>query len=86
MWLEVFCLHLFEKIKQVQTIVPVLICSNFSIGVVALKECINKILKFSVSDICIFEKHHKKKKDMPIAERVPSMALAICTKIKVEIC
>ena len=54
-----------EKIKQVASCVPVLMCSNFSIGIVIIKECIKKILQVSPSDICIFEKHHKKKKDMP---------------------
>ena len=73
-----------EKIKQVQTVVPILICSNFSIGVVALKECINKILKFSVSDICIFEKHHKKKKDKPSGTAL-SLAEFISSKTDVSV-
>ena len=54
-----------QKIRQVAKVAPFMICSNFSIGVAILKKCIKKILQVDVSDICIFEKHHKHKKDSP---------------------
>ena len=54
-----------QKIRQVAKVAPFMICSNFSIGVAILKKCIKKILQVDVSDICIFEKHHRAKKDAP---------------------
>lgn len=54
-----------KEIRRVCSHIPFLICSNFSIGVVLLKNCINQILKTDIDDICIFEKHHKNKKDAP---------------------
>lgn len=54
-----------EKIRQVASVAPLLICSNFSMGMVLVRKCIETILSVDDLDICIFEKHHKNKKDSP---------------------
>lgn len=56
--------ELFE-IEKLKNDIPVMICSNFSIGIMILKHLIDVIMKFEIEDICIFEKHHKQKKDKP---------------------
>lgn len=55
-----------EIIFQVSEVAPVLMAENFSAGMIAVKKCIKEILSLDdVSDVCIFEKHHKNKKDAP---------------------
>ncbi|MBR7172230.1 MAG: hypothetical protein IKD36_00320 [Clostridia bacterium] len=54
-----------EKIWQVASVAPLMVCSNFSVGIARVKKCLAEILKEEISDICIFEKHHKEKKDSP---------------------
>lgn len=54
-----------KKIRRVSEVAPLMICSNFSVGVVLLKKCIDVLMKEKISDICIFEKHHRAKKDIP---------------------
>ena len=54
-----------EKIREVSKYAALVICGNFSVGVYLLKRCINQILSYNIDDICIFEKHHKNKKDSP---------------------
>lgn len=52
---------IYEQCKNI----PLLICANFSVGIVILKNAICEILKANPTDICIFEKHHRDKKDSP---------------------
>lgn len=45
--------------------IPVLLCSNFSVGIAKLKCLIRDILKLNIENVCIFESHHKNKIDSP---------------------
>ena len=54
-----------KKLYEISKNIPMMICSNLSIGVAQVKKIINSI-DFSRSyDISIIEKHHREKKDMP---------------------
>ena len=60
-----------QSIEQKQFIlsageyIPVLLCSNFSVGIAKLKSLIRDILKLNIENVCIFESHHKNKLDAP---------------------
>ena len=56
--------ELFE-IRKICKDIPFMICRNFSIGVALMKSCISQILKLKIDDVCVFEKHHRAKKDTP---------------------
>ena len=53
------------EIRNMCKNIPFMICRNFSIGVALVKSCISQILNLKIDDVCIFEKHHKNKKDSP---------------------
>lgn len=55
----------FKTIKKVSTVAPLMVCQNFSIGIVIVRNLIKEILNQDIDDICIYEKHHKHKKDSP---------------------
>lgn len=74
----------FQKIRELARDVPFMICSNFSVGISKMKKCVTEILKGDVSDVCIFEKHHKLKKDAPSGTAL-SFEKLILTKTKVPI-
>lgn len=57
--------HQLVEIYELCKNIPLLICANFSVGIAILKNAICEILKASPTDICIFEKHHREKKDSP---------------------
>ena len=54
-----------KKIQEVSKVAPLMICSNFSLGMILVKKCIENILKISPEDIIVFEKHHRAKKRYP---------------------
>ncbi len=54
-----------KTIKKVSKVAPLMVCQNFSIGIAVLRNLIREILKQEIDDICIYEKHHKYKKDSP---------------------
>lgn len=57
-----------NQILQIQKFsekIPVMLCSNFSVGVFLQKQISNLILNSVDADITIFEKHHAEKKDSP---------------------
>ena len=45
--------------------VPVVVAGNFSLGILAIKSMIKKLKMLNIENVCIFEKHHKNKKDSP---------------------
>ena len=53
-----------DLIWKVGEVAPVMKASNFSLGVLFVKNMLTQISKFA-DDICLFEKHHKNKKDSP---------------------
>lgn len=60
--------HNNEQLKNIQKAgkkIAVLLCYNFSIGVLALKKALFEILSFKPNDVYITEYHHKNKKDKP---------------------
>ena len=54
-----------KQIKKVATVAPLVLCANFSVGMVLVCECIKRVLKADIDDVCVFEKHHRNKKDIP---------------------
>ena len=54
-----------EKIDRLCAHLPYLVCANFSVGIVLLKNIIDSVLKVKIDQIAIFEKHHAAKKDAP---------------------
>lgn len=73
-----------EKIRRVIGVCPLMICSNFSAGIVKMKKCISEILKVKPTEICVFEKHHKRKKDAPSGTAI-SLAKFISSKTNVPV-
>lgn len=53
-----------DLILKVGEVAPVMKASNFSLGVLFVKNMLTQISKYA-DEICIFEKHHKHKKDSP---------------------
>ena len=53
-----------DLILKVGEVAPVMKASNFSLGVLFVKNMLTQISKHA-DDICLFEKHHKHKKDSP---------------------
>ena len=53
-----------DLILKVGEVAPVMKASNFSLGVLFVKNMLAQISKHA-DDICLFEKHHKHKKDSP---------------------
>lgn len=53
-----------DLILNVGEVAPVMKASNFSLGVLFVKNMLTQISKYA-DEICIFEKHHKHKKDSP---------------------
>ncbi len=54
-----------NKILSVSNSVPVLVCSNFSVGIYLQKKISDLILSYTDAEITILEKHHNEKKDAP---------------------
>lgn len=55
-------LHIINNCKNT---IPIMICSNFSIGIYFVKQLLLKLKHLNIDDIIIFEKHHKQKIDSP---------------------
>ncbi len=72
-----------EKISKVAEVAPLLVCSNFSVGVCVLKQLLLKVLKLDISEICVFEKHHSSKKDAPSGTAL-NLEKLICQNSRVK--
>lgn len=53
-----------EMILKVGKVAPVMKASNFSFGILLLKQIVKELADFA-DEVCLFEKHHKNKKDAP---------------------
>jgi 4-hydroxy-tetrahydrodipicolinate reductase len=54
-----------KKIVLASKKVAVLKASNFSLGLHKLKKCLKTLLELKPTEVVVFEKHHREKKDMP---------------------
>lgn len=54
-----------KEIYEAGKVVPLVIAGNFSVGVLMMKKMIALMKNCEVDDVCVFEKHHKNKKDAP---------------------
>ena len=54
-----------QVIQSASDCVPVIMAGNFSMGIWFIKKMLKTFKCLSVDDVCIFEKHHKNKKDSP---------------------
>lgn len=65
-----------EELKQIRSAsssIPILICSNFSVGIYIEKKISDLILKYVNPEITILEKHHNQKKDAPSGTAIELM-------------
>lgn len=54
-----------QQIKLVSNEIPICLDSNYSLGILCLKKCIESLSSFSFEEIVITEIHHKYKLDSP---------------------
>ena len=52
-------------IEDASKVVPVVVAGNFSLGILCMKKMLEEMSYLDIEDVCIFEKHHKNKKDSP---------------------
>lgn len=52
-------------IEDASKVVPVVVAGNFSLGILCMKKMLEEMSYLDIEDVCIFEKHHKHKKDSP---------------------
>lgn len=55
----------YEYIENVKNYIPICLDSNYSLGIICLKKCIESLSSFTFDKIIITETHHKDKKDIP---------------------
>ena len=54
-----------KLIKDASTKIPIMKAGNFSLGIAIVCKLLKFLKEFDFDNICIFEKHHKNKKDYP---------------------
>lgn len=54
-----------KKIDSAKTQIPIMLCPNFSIGIIVLNLALEMVLKVNFKDAYVTEYHHEAKKDIP---------------------
>lgn len=55
----------YDCLDKVKNDIPICLDSNYSLGIICLKKCIESLSNFTFDKIIITETHHKDKKDIP---------------------